>query len=120
MSNPDIFGLLIEQTSDFDALSSSRVIIKCIESLSAISGGYHMNDLIVAVIAQIDLIPSRIAALQDLPILGLQIGHWIHCAPVIDHYTVLILLRVVEADRFVYCVLDLEQRFEQTFLEIKR
>lgn len=107
MSKPGLWASIVELSRQLNGLGTRAVVGKGIELLGAERSRHQVYHLVVAVVSQIDLVPSRVTLLENIPLFTCQVRHRIHRSPVVDHEAVLVALVRVVFRRLVYCVLDL-------------
>lgn len=77
MADPAVNELLVESTSFLFSLVARLIVSIRIELLSAISTRHHMDNGIVAAIAQVNRVPAGLIK-QSLPHIVLRVGLAIH------------------------------------------
>lgn len=75
MSDPYIACFFVELPSYLDSFGARRVVLESVELLSTFGGRYHVNDLIIPIVAEIDL---RLTPGLDLFIIGYRLGCSLH------------------------------------------
>jgi len=84
MSCPSLKRLLIQISSDLNALMPRYIIFKSVEGLCSISSRRHENNSIVATISQSNQTPSLLIH-NCLKLFLRNVGSRVHCTPIAKH-----------------------------------